>query len=63
MRAHKWNMACKHAPANSLALHCRKQNEGKKSDKSGRGVGKGYYGCASRCRFLEENDDKGGKKR
>jgi len=42
-------------------LHCRKTNEGKKSEfaremraKQGKGaVGKGYFGCAKRCRYFE----------
>lgn len=52
-----WNTACKYAPSNSLAIHCKKENEGQKSANKavsrGGNVGKGMFGCARHCRFFE----------
>ena len=55
-----WNTHCRFAPK-GIAKHCRKSNEGKKSTNASmeRGkqkrsvVGKGMWGCARHCRYLE----------
>ena len=55
-----WNSQCKFAPVDG-AKHCKQLNEGKKASfaremraKQGKGpVGKGMWGCASHCRYLE----------
>lgn len=51
-----WRMNCIYAPYNENKKHCRKENKGARSSKkaTARGektVGKGMYGCATRCRF------------
>ena len=58
---HSWNRLCRHAPKQEIARHCGQFNEGKKATdkretrmKQGKGgVGKGLFGCASRCRYFE----------
>ena len=55
-----WNPKCKYAPT-GFAKHCKQVNEGKESQsvremraKQGKGgVGKGRWGCAKHCRYLE----------
>jgi hypothetical protein len=48
---------CKHAPADKASKHCSQINQGDRStDKQKDGkkiVGKGYFGCARKCRFFE----------
>lgn len=55
-----WNMNCVHAPKDEMALHCRKENEGKiaarKTDSRDRVVRKGFFGCARHCRFFESKN-------
>lgn len=56
-----WNTQCKFAPSDSLTKHCSRTNDGEISQdireiraKHGKGlVGKGMFGCARHCRYLE----------
>ena len=59
-----WNVNCKYAPLNKSSKHCKKGNTGRKTMQKiadGKNVAnKGYFGCATKCRFFEsKNNEKG----
>lgn len=57
-----WNRNCKYAPTKEIAAHCKKENQGERSEKKashrGRPVGKGNFGCARHCRFFSPKEAK-----
>jgi len=52
-----WKMNCKYAPEKPTAKHCKKYNEGGKSNQKaetrGKLTGKGNYGCSYHCKYYQ----------